>query len=305
MALACPRCGTQNPDGNRFCLSCGNPLVAPPPAVAVPVGAAPASPFTQPPPAYVTPPPAAYAPPPGPPPAYQTPYYTPQPGYAPPPVHRTPMLAIVGVVVALVLVMAGVGTVIAVGLSRSSNNQAGVNTAGELSSPSPAGSPSPIPTPSVQAAASTASSSGGTVTVPVPDGWSVQSTDADSVSMLDPDSTGAIEISSGSVSPPTTAVQAKAQVDAGFKQQFPDTKPCAGTGTSNASIGGVTGIEWQLCFTVTSGAQAVPFGALLFVATNGAGTVGYAVAIIAPAGNLSAAVTESAPILKGIIWHLK
>lgn len=304
MALACPRCGTQNPDGNQFCLACGNPLVAPPPVPAVPVGSAPASPFMQPPPAYAPPPAAGYAPPPGPPPAYQSPYYAPQPGYAPPPVHRTPWLAIIGVVVALVLVMAGVGTVLAVGLSRSNNNQA-VNTVGDLTSPSPAGTPSPIPTPSVQASAGTASSSGGTVTVPVPDGWSVQSTDADSVSLIDPDSTGAIEVSSGSVSPPTTALQAKDQVDAGFKQQFPDTKPCAGSGTTNASIGGVTGIEWQMCFTVTSGAQAVPFAALLFVATNGAGTVGYAVAILAPAGNLGTAVSESAPILKGIVWHLK
>ena len=303
MALACPRCGTQNPDGNQFCLACGNPLAAPPPAPAVPVGGAPASPFTQPPPAYVAPPAAGFAPPP-PPPAYQTPFYSPQPGYAPAPVHRTPWLAIIGVVVALVVVMAGVGTVLAVGLSRSTGNQA-ANSVGELPSPSPAGSPSPIPTPSIQASTGTASSSNGTVTVPVPDGWSVQSTDADSVALLDPNSTGAIEVSSGSVSPPTTALQAKNEVDAGFKQQFPDTKPCAGSKTSNASIGGVTGIEWQLCFTVTSGAQAEPFGALLFVATNGAGTTGYGVEIIAPAGNLSAAVAESAPILKGIVWHLK
>ena len=304
MALACPRCGTQNPDGNQFCLACGNPLAAPAPAPAMPVGAAPASPFTQPPPAYVAPPAVGYAPPPGPPPAYQTPFYAPAPGYAPAPVHRTPWMVIIGVVAALVLVMAGVGTVLAVGLSHSTGNQA-ASTVGELSSPSPAGPPSPIPTPSVQASASTASSSDGTVTVPVPDGWSVQSTDGDTVGLLDPDSTGAIEVSSGTVSPPTTALQAKGEVDAVFKQQFPDTKPCAGSKTTNASIGGVTGIEWQLCFTVTSGAQAMPFAALMFVATNGAGTTGYAVEIIAPAGNFATVVNESAPILKGIVWHLK
>ena len=77
MALVCPRCATQNPDGNTFCQACGSPLNAPPPAPAMPAVAVPASPFTEP-PAYTTPPPpAAYAPPPPPPAAYQSPFYPP------------------------------------------------------------------------------------------------------------------------------------------------------------------------------------------------------------------------------------
>src|SRR5258708_3766010 len=73
MALACPRCSTQNPDTNAFCQACGTPLASfiaqpaappmgPPPGLAPPV---------------VGPPPSA--PPPGapPPPQYQSPYYAP------------------------------------------------------------------------------------------------------------------------------------------------------------------------------------------------------------------------------------
>src|SRR5205809_6428125 len=96
MALVCPRCATQNPDGNSFCHACGSPLNAPPPAPAMPVAAAPAAPFTEP-PAFTTPPAAAYAPPPPPPPAYQSPYYAPASGAIQPPVHRTPWLVIIAV----------------------------------------------------------------------------------------------------------------------------------------------------------------------------------------------------------------
>jgi len=38
MAVTCANCGTQNPDGNKFCQSCGKPLAA------APVGAAGAPP---------------------------------------------------------------------------------------------------------------------------------------------------------------------------------------------------------------------------------------------------------------------
>src|SRR5258708_21364068 len=96
MALACPRCNTQNPDTNAFCQACGTPLASfiaqpaappmgPPPGLAPPV---------------VGPPPSA--PPPGapPPPQYQSPYYAPAPGYAQPPLHRTPRAPLVTPVVA-------------------------------------------------------------------------------------------------------------------------------------------------------------------------------------------------------------
>src|SRR5205814_1436181 len=168
MAVACPRCATQNPDGNSFCLACGTPLNAPPPAPAMPVGAIPASPFTEP-PAYTTPPAVAL--------------------------------------------------------------------------------------------------------VPLPDGWVVDSHDSESITLVSPSGTGSITIASGSSSPLQNAQQNKATVDAFFKQQFPDTKTCAGGKTTNGSLNGVAGISWELCFTLTSGAQSLPAAALLFVGANPSGSV--------------------------------
>jgi hypothetical protein len=304
MALACPRCGTQNPDGNRFCLACGTALVASPPVPAMPVGPSAASPFTQPPPAYVAPPGAGYAaPPPTPPPAYQTPYYSPPPGYAPPQVHRTPWLVIIAVVVVLVVVMAGVGTVLAVGLSHGSNNQSGNLSA--LSSPSPAGSPSPVPSAPAQPSSNPKSASNAGVTVPVPEGWSVASQDTETITLLNPSSDGAITIASGASSPAQTAQQNKDQVDAFFRQQYPDTKNCAGSKTTTGSLNGAAGITWELCFTLTSGAQSMSAAALLFVGANPSGTVYYAMYMLTAASNMPTFANECAPILKGIVWQLK
>jgi zinc ribbon protein len=311
MALACPRCGTQNPDGNSFCQACGSALNTPPPQPAMPVGATAASPFTQPPPVYTSPPPGSgYAPPPppaggfAPPPAYQTPYYAPPPGMAMPQVHRTPWLLVVAIIGVLVLVMAGVGTVLAVGLSHSSNQTA--SNLNELSSPSPAGSPSPVPSPTSQPTSSgpkTVSNAG--VTVPVPDGWSVVEQDDETITLVNPDSNGAITIASGPSNPAQNAQANKATVDAFFKQQYPDTKNCAGSKTSTGSLNGVAGISWELCFTLTSGAQSMAAAALLFVGANSSGTVYYAMYMLTAAANMPAFNNECAPILKGLKWSLK
>lgn len=306
MALICPRCSTQNPDGNSYCQACGSPLNAPPPPPAMPARPTAASPFTQPPPAYTSPPPAAgYAPPPlAPPPAYQSPYYAPAPGMPLTQVHRTPWLLIVAVIVVLVLIMAGVGTVLAVGLSHSSTQAA--SNLNELSSPSPAGSPSPVPSPTSQPTSSgpkTVSNAG--VTVPLPDGWTVAAQDGESITLVNPDSDGAITIASGSSNPPQTAQQNKDTVDTFFKQQYPDTKNCAGSKTTTGSLSGAPGISWELCFTLTSGAQSLPAAALLFVGANSSGTVYYVMYMLTPAANMPAFNTECAPILKGIQWSLK
>src|ERR1051325_4551425 len=135
MALICPGCGTQNPDTNSFCQNCGTQLSVAPAVPVVPSTSVAASPFTQSPPAYTPPPGAAagtlLAPPP---PYYQAPpAYYPAGGMGQPPVHRMPWIAIAAVVAALVLVMAGVGTALAIGLSHSSN---AAGTLSELSSPS-------------------------------------------------------------------------------------------------------------------------------------------------------------------------
>ena len=302
--MICARCGTANPDGNRFCQSCGNELAAPPPAPVMPVGPSAASPFTQPPPAYAPPPqaPPPASPPPPPPQSYQSPYYAPGAGAMQPAVHRTPWVMIIAVVVVLVLVMAGVGTVLAVGLGHSSS-QANLS---ELSSPSPAVSPSGHPT-SVPSALPTPSGpqteSNTGVTVPVPDGWSVEASDNEEITMIGPNSDGSITIASGSSSPPQTAQQNVSTIDAFFKQQYPDTKTCGKTTTG--SLNGAPGISWELCFTITSGGQSASAAALLFVGANADGSVYYAMYMLALASNIQNFAKEAAPVIKGIVWKLK
>src|SRR6267378_1643750 len=131
MALTCARCATQNPDGNAFCQACGAQLVAmpqgppagpptsaPPPSWAAPgppppswAPPGPPPPSAQPATSWLppqgAPPPVAAPPPSAPPPSYQSPYYAPPPGYPQAPLHRTPWLLIISVIVGLVVLMAG------------------------------------------------------------------------------------------------------------------------------------------------------------------------------------------------------
>ncbi len=300
MAVACGRCGTANPDGNRFCQACGAELVAAAPVAAVPVGSIAASPFTQPPPAY-TPPPVAppAAPPAAPPQYYQSPYYAPPPGGMQPPVHRTPWVMILAIVVVLVLVMAGVGTALAIGLSHSNNQSANLT---ELSSPSPAVTPSGLPKASPSPPPPVVSE---TVSVPIPNGWSVLQSDNEEITLASPNDDGTITIASGQQDPPSTAQENKVSVDAYFLQQYPDAKACAGSKTTNGSLNGVAGISWELCFTITGGGQTAPAAVLLFVGANQSGNVYYAMYMLSLASNIQKFAAEAAPVVKGIVWNLK
>src|SRR5437899_3820590 len=134
MALACQRCGPQNPDGNAFCQACGTPLAAVAPAA-----------VAGPPPDL--PPPVVGPPSGGPPLSYQTPYYAPAPGAAQPPVHRAPWVMIIAAVVGLVVVMAGCGTALAVFNSRNANQTTSTGLGTGVPSPTPAGPPTPIASP--------------------------------------------------------------------------------------------------------------------------------------------------------------
>src|SRR3989442_10623333 len=106
MALTCARCGAQNPDGNLYCQACGTPLTA---AGAV-AGAPPPAPPEAPPGAFAGPP-VGIAPPVVGPTGYQSPYFTPS-GVAAP-FHRTPWMLIIAGVLALTVLMAGIGTPLA------------------------------------------------------------------------------------------------------------------------------------------------------------------------------------------------
>src|SRR5258708_8701594 len=182
MALTCARCGAQNPDGNAFCQACGSPLTAaaagsPRGGVAPPHRAPPPAPMAGrpagPPPGGVAGPPAGLAPPVqtmgG---GYQSPYYVPTAPHAP--VHRTPWTLIIGVVVVLVIAMAGCGTVIAVLGSRGAVTGGGITG---LSSPTPGGTPSPLVTPTGPSTGASIVSNVGVV-VPVPAGWTLANKDA-------------------------------------------------------------------------------------------------------------------------------
>src|SRR5438105_5560935 len=111
--MTCARCGVQNPDGNLYCISCGTPLTAPAAVATAPMPGPPQGPPPQGPPSgYQVGPPIGIAPPMAPPGAYQSPYYTPTGPV--PPVHRTPWMLIIAGVVALVVLMAGCGTALAI-----------------------------------------------------------------------------------------------------------------------------------------------------------------------------------------------
>jgi len=216
-------------------------------------------------------------------------------------VHRTPWTLIIAAIVVLVLLMAGCGTAIAVLGSRSTGNNQG---AGLLSSPSPAGTPSPVgnPTPGTTATG-TASNAG--VTFKLPSGWTVVNQDDQSITITNADSTGSITIGSGASNPAQNAQQNKDTVDKFFTSKYPDTKTCTGSKTQAATLNGVAGIVWELCFTLTSGGQSVPAAAPLFAGANADGSVYYVILILATQADVKAFVTSAGPILDSIQWKLK
>src|SRR5467141_2053295 len=176
MPMTCARCGAQNPDGNIYCQACGTPLTAAPVAVA----------STLAPPGPPPPPPPGIGPPVFSPTGYQSPYYAPTGAAIP--VHRTPWMMIIAGVVALVVLMAGCGTALAVLGNRASNTSgAGI---GDVSSPTPGVTPSPIASPTTNPRDTVASNDG--LTTPLPPGWSVASKDAESIILTDPNGDGSV-----------------------------------------------------------------------------------------------------------------
>jgi hypothetical protein len=286
MALTCPQCGAQNPDGNSFCMSCGTVLT--PVAQVAPVGPPPDIP-----PPMVGPPPNL--PPPG-----LSPYYAPNPAYPQAPVHRLPWVLIMGAVVALVVVMAGAGTAIAIFANRNGNQ---TGAAVDLPSPSPAGTPSPVQQSSpIPVGATTASTSAVTVTVPT--GWAASTSDPD-ITVTNPAGDGSIVLSSGADNPPLNAQQIKDSIDKSLTAQFPDTKVCPNTKTTNGTVGGVSGLWWQLCFTVTQGGQSFPGEMTLFAGANPTGSVGYGIIMFTSASRMAAFFNDAKPILASVQWKLK
>jgi hypothetical protein len=296
MALTCARCGAQNPDGNQFCQACGTPLTA---VAAGPPAAPPTWAVVPPPPPTATAPPLAYASPPPVPVAYASPYYSPVGAAPQAPVHRTPWVLIIAAVIGLVVIMAGCGTAIAL-LGNKANNSGAI--AGDVPSPTPAGSPSPVASPAAPQGP-TASNDG--ETVPVPTGWVVVAKDNETITIADPAGLAALAVASAPQSPKLSAQQQKAGLDASLTSKYPDTKTCGNSRTTTGSLGGVQGIFWQLCFTLVSSGHSLPAEANLFVGTNADGSVFYGVILLTAQTYMQNFVSESAPVLKGIVWKLK
>jgi len=302
VAVTCARCGAQNPDGNVYCQVCGTPLAAAPARIAT---AQPPAPTYAPPPGVMQGPPPSAAPPAFGPQGYQSPYVV--PSGPPAPVHRTPWMLIIAGVVVLVLLMAGVGTALAIIGSRSPNNNTSGTTITDVPSPSPVSSPSavgsPIPTPSVNPSGVATESNDG-VTMSVPPGWSVASKDSEAIVLTDPNGEGSVTAASGTSSPVQTAGDNKNEIESYFKTNYPDTRLCPGSTVAASTFNGARGYSWQLCFTLTTGGHSIPAAASLFAGANGSGSVYYVVMVITRQDNLKAFVTSAKPVLSGIHWKL-
>ena len=287
MALTCARCGAQNPDGNQFCQACGTPLSA------AAVGAPPAPP----PPSAM---PLAYPSPPPFPVAYASPYYNPVGAAPQAAVHRTPWVLIISAIVVLILVMAGCGTAIA--LLGSGAPSVGGGVAG-LPSPTPGSSPSPIASPTSPTGATSASNTA--ASVPLPSGWTVSTQDAETIIVVNPNSTGSVSVASGTSNPRQSAQQNKDDVDKSLRSKYPDTAPCPGSKTTTGNLNGAQGIFWNLCFTLTSSGRSLAAVASLFVGANSDGSVYFLVMLATSQSNLQNFTFESKPVVQGIQWKLK
>ena len=301
MALTCARCGAQNPDGNQFCAACGTPLTATAAGIAPPPQAAPAWQAVG---AGVPPPPPtpaagvalAYASPPG----YASPYYSPLDAAPQAPVHRTPWVLIISAVVALIVLMAGCGTAIALLGGGKISITGGVSG---LPSPTPGVSPSPVASPTLPTGATSVSNNG--VLVPLPTGWTVASQDANSIVLLSPSSSGSVTVASGTNNPKQTAQQNKGDIDKSLISKYPDTKQCPGNNVTSGSLNGATGLFWNVCFTLTASGRTIPAVASLFVGANTSGSVYYLVMLATPQSSLQSFTAESKPVVQGIQWKLK
>jgi len=234
---------------------------------------------------------------------YQSPYYMPQGGSSVP-VHRTQWTLIIAVVVALIVLMAGGRTPLALLGNRGSTNTSGGGIA-DVPSPTPATSPSPVASPtSTSTSTGPKTESNDALTVTVPSGWTVDNKDAESITLLDPNSDGTVTVASGPSIPPQTAQNNKDTIDSQLKSQYPDTRECPNTSPTTGTFNGASGISWTLCFTITSGANSIPAAASLFAGANSGGSVYYVVMVLTSQSNLQSLLSVSKPVLQSLHWKL-
>jgi hypothetical protein len=207
------------------------------------------------------------------------------------PVHRTPWVVIISVVVVLLVLVVGVGATLALLGGKTSSS---VGTVPDQ--PVPSASPLAFQGPTV---------SNSVVTVPLLAGWTVPAKDDTSITLADPPALATVFISSGPQDPKMTAQQLKAGLDAALKSKYPDTVECRSLKYTNGSIGGVKGILWRLCFTVVTGGRSLPAEGAMFVGANADGSVGYTVVLITAQTYMQNLTSEAQPVLDGIQWKLR
>lgn len=219
------------------------------------------------------------------------------------PVHRTPWTLIIAAVVALIVLMAGFGTALAVITNRGSSNTGGSAIGSDIPSPTPGATPSPVASPTPTPLGATTETNDG-LSVKVPQGWSVASKDVESIILTDPNGEGSVTFASGPSSPTQTAQDNKSTVEGYFKSKYPDTRACPNTTATAGSYNGAKGISWTLCFTLTEAGHSVAAAASLFAGANASGSVYYIVMVFTRQDNLQAYVAESRPVLQSVVWKL-
>lgn len=211
-------------------------------------------------------------------------------------------MVIIAVVVALTIVMAGVGTALAMLGNRGSQNTPSGGIA-DIPSPTPGLTPSPVASPtSTQAATGLQTNDGFSLTVP--SGWIVESKDNESMVISDPNTQGSVSVASGVSIPAQTAQQNKDTVDSTLRSKYPDTKACPSSKATTSTFSGASGISWTLCFTVTGGANSVAAAASLFAGANASGTVYYLVMVLTSQTNLQSYLNLSRPVVQSVHWKL-
>src|ERR1700694_4213942 len=249
MAVFCPNCGTQNPETNLFCQSCGAQLPAraqAPVTTAAPQPAAPPAPAPAPSPA--TPP---WAP--------SSPYYTPT---QPQTLRRLPVGLIAGAVVALVILMSGVA-VVAAAIAKGSGNNPQPSPHANLGT---GNGPSPIPPARWWSNPSRC--------LTPAQGWTVKSKDDTSVLLNHGNPAGVAHFQAVKLSGSANATDVLQAIFDNLRKQAPDATICQQA--QDLTAGGVKGLYIVACFTSTpQGGQATKITDLIWGGVNSDGTIAY------------------------------
>jgi hypothetical protein len=210
-------------------------------------------------------------------------------------------MLIIAAVLAATVLMAGIGTALALLGNRGSQTSSNSGIA-DIPSPTPGLTPSPVASATTTTQTGLQSNDG--FTLNVPGGWSIDSKDNETMVLTDPNGQGSVTVSSGVSIPTQTAQNNKDTVDGALRSKYPDTRECPNTSPANGTLNGVPGISWTVCFTLTSGANSVPAAATVFAGANSGGSVYYLVMVLTTESNLNAYVNASKPVVSSVHWKL-